>query len=185
MKNQKNKKRNFWEDFRFEFVLYINNGRREESDHIICQRLFDVKNFNEDVLSSIELKEVMDEIAGVNNGIFGEMGIIPKFFKEQSKEVCWKLYRPYLVNKSDGGRNVFENEDLFTFEIKLDKNTIAKSVFSGNWFQTDVRYAVNIRKIIPKIIEEIQNTFSKKAYTTTYEGYDLKKVIEEVDFKVD
>jgi hypothetical protein len=185
MKNEKNRKKNFWENFRFEFVLYINNGRREESDHIICQRLFDVKGFNEEVLSSLELKEVMDEIAGVHNGRYGDMGLIPKFFKEQSKDVCWKLYKPYLVSKNEPGRDIFENEDLFTFEIKLDKKTIAKSVFSGNWFQTDVRYAVNIRKIIPTIIEEIQNTFSQKAYTTTYEGYDLKKVIEEVDFKVD
>lgn len=185
MKNQKNKKKNFWEDFRFEFVLYINNGRREESDHIICQRLFDVKNYNEDVRSSLELKELMDTIAGVNNGRYGDMGIIPKFFKEQSKEVCWKLYKPYLINKVDSGRNIFENEDLFTFEIKVDKETIAKSMFSGNWFQTDVRYAVNIRKIIPRIIDEIQKTFSKNGYTTTYGEYDLKKVFEEADFKVD
>ena len=185
MANQKNKRKNFWENFRFEFILYINNGRNEqESDHIICQRLFDVKNYNEDVLKSLELKELMDLIAGVNNGQYGMMGIIPSFFKEQSKEVCWKQYKPYLIGKSDT-KNIFENEDLFTFEIRVDKKPVAKSVFSGNWFQTDVRYAVNIRDIIPTIIEEIQKTFSQNDYTTTYGQYELKTLAEEVDFKVD
>ena len=121
---------------------------------------------------------------GVHNGRYGSMGIIPTFFKEQSKEVCWKQYRPYLAGKSDT-KNIFENEDLFTFEIKVDKESVAKSVFSGNWFQTDVRYAVNIREIIPEIIDEIQKTFSRNDYTTTYGQYDLKSVVEEADFKVD
>lgn len=185
MKNQKGKRKNFWENFRFEFVLYINNGRNEqESDHIICQRLFDVKNYNDEVIGSLELKELMDDIAGIHNGAYGHMGIIPNFFKEQSKEVCWKQYKPYLISKSDT-KNIFDNEDLFTFEIKVDKETVSKSVFSGNWFQTDVRYSVNIRDIIPEIIDEIQKTFSRNDYTTTYEQHDLKRVIEEADFKVD
>lgn len=58
-------------------------------------------------------------------------------------------------------------------------------MFSGNWFQTDVRYSVNIRDIIQEIIDEIQKTFSRNDYTTTYGQHDLKRVIEEADFKVD
>ena len=37
------------EDQRFEFILYINN-------HIICQRFFNIRDFNEDSLNSFELK---------------------------------------------------------------------------------------------------------------------------------
>ena len=121
MKNQKGKRKNFWENFMFEFVLYINNGRNEqESDNIICQRLFDVKNYNDEVIGSLELKQLMDDIAGIHNGTYGHMGIIPRFFKEQSKEVCWKQYKPYLISKNDT-KDIFENEDLFTFEINVDK----------------------------------------------------------------
>ena len=48
------------EEQRFEFILYIN-------DHIICQRYFNIRDYNEDCLNSYELKELMDNIAGMNN----------------------------------------------------------------------------------------------------------------------
>ena len=66
-------------------------------------------------------------------------------------------------------------EDIFTFEIKVDKKVVAKSSFSGNWFQKDVRYEVNIREIIPNIIGEISEYFSRENYTTLYGEYDIKK----------
>jgi hypothetical protein len=184
MKNYKNKKKNFWEDFRFEFVLYINNGKNKDSKkNIICQRLFDVKGYNEDAIKSLELKELMDSIAGIQVDSIGSMGMIPNHFKEQSKQVCWDNYNPYRINNTED-KNLFEDEDIFTFEIKVDKKVVSSIQFSGNWFQTDVRYAVNIREIIPKIIEEIQEYFSRKHYTTTYEGYDLKFEFPAYDFEV-
>ena len=188
MKNYKGKRRdfkkNFWEDFRFEFVLYINNGRRkEDGNNIICQRLFDVKGYNEEALKSLEIKELMETIGGVENGQVGSMGIIPNHFKKLCKKASWDTYNPYRINTGDENRNIFEHEDVFTFEIKVDKKVVATTEFSGNWFQTDVRYQVNIREIIPEIIEEIQDFFSRNEYTTTYEGYDLKFEFPPYDFQ--
>lgn len=160
------KKRNFWDDFRFEFNLYIN-------DNIICQRLFDVKNFNKEVLHSVELKEMMDSLTGINNDSLGQMGIIPSYFKELCRNVSWRKYKPYKVYDNKDSRSIFENEDKFTFEIKVDKKVVARSEFSGNWFQTDVRYAVNIKEIIPEIISEIDYYMSRKEYTTVYNGQKL------------
>ena len=48
-------------DERFEFIFYINN-------HIICQRFFNIKNFNEDSLVSLEIKDMLDSIGGMKNG---------------------------------------------------------------------------------------------------------------------
>jgi len=184
MKNFKNSKK-FWENFRFEFVLYINNGRRkEDGNNIICQRLFDVKGFNKESLGSYELKELMDTIAGTYTSPTCGMGLIPNHFKKLSKKVCWDTYNPYRIKMDDEINDVFEHEDVFTFEIKVDKRVVATTQFSGNWFQTDVRYAVNIREIIPEIIEEIQEFLSRDEYTTTYGGYDLNFQFAPYHFKV-
>ena len=66
--------------------------------------------------------------------------------------------------ESNFKKNIFKNEDIFTFEIKVDKNIVGKSVFSGNYFPTMVRYQVNIKPIISEIIEEISESFSRKEY---------------------
>jgi hypothetical protein len=145
---------------RFEFLLRINNN-------IICQRYFSIDGYNKDVLQSVELKSLIDSIAGMNNTNIGSCGIIPKFLKDKSVDYLWGRYDPYseIRREEDASeKNIFNNEDIFTFEIKVDKNVVAKSTFSGNWFPTSVRYQVNIKPIIPEIIEEITEFFTRNQY---------------------
>jgi hypothetical protein len=157
-------KKNFWDDFRFEFNLYIN-------DNIICQRMFNVKGYNKQVLNSLELNELMRSLTGINNNELGYMGVIPTYFKYLCSNVSWRHYNPYRLSEtSENVKPMFDSEDIFTFEIKVDKRVVAKSQFSGNWFQTDVRYAVNIRDIIPEIISEIEEYMSREEYTLPYES---------------
>ncbi len=145
------------EQQRFEFLLYINN-------HIICQRFFNVRDYNEEVISSVEMKELMDNISGMNNGEWGQLGIIPRHLKEKSVDYSWNNYNPYFI-QDEGGKNAFDKIDDFQFEIKVDKISVAKSQFSGNSFPPKVRYAVDIIKIIPSIMSEIRHYFSQKNYT--------------------
>lgn len=145
---------------KFEFVLRINNN-------IICQRYFTVDGYNKNILKSDELKTLMDSIAGMNNGSFGSCGIIPKFLKDKSVDYLWGRFDPYSEVRrveDTSEKDIFKNEDIFTFEIKVDKNVVAKSTFSGNWFPTVVRYQVNIIPIIPNIIEEITEFFTREQY---------------------
>ena len=146
------------EDQRFEFVLYIN-------DHIICQRYFNIYDFNEDSIKSLELKEMMDNIAGMNNGEYGSQGIIPNHLKEKSLTYLWDNYNPYFLQPEEGSKNIFEKEDNFQFEVKVDKTSVAKTQFSGNFFPPKVRYAVDVREIIPSIMSEIRHSMSQKKYT--------------------
>ena len=122
----------------------------------------------------------MDELTSVTNP---SIGVIPKFLKATSKKHCWANYKPWSVIDNNI-TPIFEEEDIFTFELKVDKKVVAKSQFSGNWFQTDVRYNVNIKDIIPEVISEIQEYLSRDEYTTTYEGYDLINVMADHDFGV-
>lgn len=146
------------EEQRFEFILYIN-------DHIICQRYFNIRDYNEDSVKSLEIKELMDNIVGMNNGDFGYLGIIPKYLKDKSVDYLWNNYNPYFPQKEETIKNIFEKVDNFQFEIKIDKVSVAKSEFCGNFFQPKVRYSVDVREIIPSIMTEIRHYLSQKKYT--------------------
>lgn len=155
---------------RFEFSLLINNK-------IICQRLFDVKGYNENVRESIELKEMMNDIAGINTNDVGAIGIIPKFLKSKSIEYLWGYYDPYRPQKVEDilYKNINDKIDNFQFEIKVDGETIGISTFSGNMFPPKVRYSVDIRELIPEIIQEIKYYLSKNSYTKQYGPISLNR----------
>lgn len=149
------------EQERFEFVLCIN-------DHIICQRYFPIRNYNQNVLRSYELKELINNICGMNNGQYGTMGVIPKYLKNKTIDFLLNNSYYFMNQLEQNNKQTNDKEDYFTFEIKIDKKTVAKSIFSGTPFHQKFRYAVDIKEIIPEIISEIRNTFSKKIYTKTY-----------------
>lgn len=142
------------EEQRFEFVLYINN-------HIICQRYFHIRDYDE---SAPNVKEMMDSITGMHNGDFGELGLIPNHLKNKTLEYLWNNYNPYYAQVEDNSKNIYEKEDNFQFEVKVDKISIGKSEFSGNVFPPKVRYAVDIKELIPLIITEIRDHLSIKSY---------------------
>jgi hypothetical protein len=146
------------EEQRFEFIFYIN-------DHIICQRYFNIRDYNEDSINSFELKELIDNIAGMNNDSFGSMGIIPSFLKARAVDYLWVNYNPYYIQPEEGVKNIFDKIDNFQFEIKVDKTSVAKTQFSGNFFPPKVRYDVHIKDIIPAIMAEIRHFLSQKNYS--------------------
>lgn len=163
------KKQHTTEQPRFEFSLLINNN-------LICQRLFDVKGYNHQVKESLELREMMRDIVGINTNDLGAMGIIPSFLKKKSLEYLWGYYDPYRPQKTEEilYKNVNEKIDNFQFEVKVDGEILAVATFSGNQFPPKVRYSVDIRELIPEIIQEIKYYLSKNSYTSEYSGINLK-----------
>lgn len=167
-----------FEDQPFEFILYINNK-------IICQRFFSVRDFDKDSLQFLDMsemtnpirdfneesfhlnnmKEMIDSICGMNNGDFGQLGILPNFLKEKTKEYLWLNYNPYAESQSKEVRGIYEKIDDFQFEILYNKKAIAKTSFTGNFFPPKVRYAVDIKEIIPSILSEIRYYLSQNNYT--------------------
>ena len=70
-------------------------------------------------------------------------------------------------------KNIYDNEDVFTFQIKVKGKVVAQKIFSGNDYPPKVRYDVDIRSIIPEIIATIQQGLTLKNYTQEYCGYAL------------
>ena len=63
---------------RFEFLLYI-NGK------IICQRCFNIPNFNEASINSLELKEIADDC----------VWLIEDDLKQKTNESLWFYFREF------------------------------------------------------------------------------------------
>jgi len=150
---------------KFEFVLYINGN-------IICQRYFSVRNFNPKVLKSVEIVDCANEC----------VRLIQNDLKNKTYEYLYKSYNPYRkqIQEDIVVENIYNNEDVFDFEIKAttsergyDKVHRIKKRFTGNVYPQRVRYSVDIRKIIPYIIREIQETFYLQDFDVEYCGTTL------------
>jgi len=139
------------EEQRFEFVLYVNNN-------IVCQRYFHIFDFNEDSINSLDIKEMIDEIAGTS-------GIIPKYLKRKSIQYLWENYNPYFVQTDESYRAPAKKGDEFQFEFKVDKRVVVATQFSNEFFTLNPRVNVDIREVIPEIMSEIRQTTSRKNYS--------------------
>lgn len=138
---------------KFEFLLKINSN-------IICQRYFAIKNFNPKVVGSIDIIECLNDCVDMIN----------KQLKDKSLEYLWSQYNAYekqteeQINKTP----IYDKEDIFDFEIRIDEKVIAARRFTGNVYPQRVRYTVDIRDLIPKIIYRIQETMGQQNFSVEY-----------------
>ncbi len=149
-----------YENLPYEFLLRI-NGKP------IVGRNFQIKGYNPKSLRSVEMKDTIDEV----------VEIIQRQFLLKSRTYLWRYYNPYqpqIISEDDGSKkDIYENEDIFTLQIKVKGRVVAEKMFSGNVYPPKVRYDVDIRSIISEIISTIQNGLTMKKYTHEYCGYEL------------
>jgi|AntDeeMinimDraft_5_1070356.scaffolds.fasta_scaffold05304_3 hypothetical protein len=161
----------------FEFVLKIN-------DNIICQRYFNIKGYNNECRESLEMKEMMDDIMGVNQQI--KLGVIPDFFKYRCVVNSYKPYynqNNYLNDKDDifslevlkNNVNKLRNKNNDFNLDDLQKEKLVEGTFDGKMFHPNVRYEIDIRSIIPEIIGVIQDYLGSSSYTKEYGDVSLKR----------
>jgi hypothetical protein len=95
--------------------------------------------------------------------------------KNKTYDFLYKNYNPWKEQTQEEIviENIYDNEDLFDFEIKVDDKLVARKQFTGNVYPQRVRYSVDVRKIIPSIIKEIQESFSEENYSVEYCGISL------------
>jgi len=157
-----------YKTYPYEFLFLINGNP-------IVGRNFPIYNFNEDSLSSIELKELVDDC----------VDILQKHFKSKTYDYMYKYYNPYFYSTNEEVStesnpipnskpiSIYEDEDMFTFQILFNKKVVIEKIFSGNDYPPQVRYDVDVRKILPKIIDQIQQGMNQKEYEKNYCDYEL------------
>ena len=138
---------------KFEFILRINGN-------IICQRYFAVKNFNHKVIYALNTVECLEDC----------VDMIQKQLKDKSVDYLWGQFNPYDKQTGDqiNRTPIYDKEDIFDFEIRIDERVTAAKRFTGNVYPQRVRYSVDIRELIPKIISRIQETLSQEKISVEY-----------------
>ena len=138
---------------KFEFILRINGN-------IICQRYFAVKNFNPKSVNSLDLLYCIKDCA--------EM--VQNQLKKKSLEYLWGQYNAYEKQTEDqiNRTPIYEKEDIFDFEIRIDERVVGSKRFTGNVYPQRVRYSVDVRELIPKIISQIQYTLGQEKLHVEY-----------------
>lgn len=163
--------RNYTQNEKIEFLFFINEK------HLICKRTFDMYNYNDKARESLEIKTMMDNIAGVNINDIGRMGIIPTYLKKRSMEDSWLNYKPYFAQtKEDVLYNSGEKkQNSFRFEVKINNEIIGSSYFNGNNFSPSARWDIDINELVPEIISEIKDCLGRKTYTKKYGNVKLTR----------
>lgn len=139
---------------KFEFILRINGN-------IICQRYFNIRGYNDKVKDSMNIRWDLGDIVDT----------IQSYLKRQTEEFLWLNYNPYTSKNSVVKEVDKQEEDYFTFEIRVDGKIIIIERFTGMDSPPKVRYSVNIKSLIPLIIAKIQRGMSQRKYSTVGEHY--------------
>ena len=135
---------------KFEFILYINGN-------IICQRYFSVKGFNKKSLKSLEIVDAVRDCCD----------LVKDSLKDKCVDYLWKMYNPYETQNEEDitGVSIYEKEDIFEFEFRVDDKSVVKQAFTGNVYPQKVRYSVDVRELVPGIINTLQQALCLENFT--------------------
>lgn len=139
----------------FEFTLKLN-------DHIVVLRTFNIFGYNEKAPNSVDFKYTVDHC----------LEIIKENLKNKTLDFMNDNKERY-ANDTSYDQN--HNKDVFKFIVKAHGKQIAYREFTGNIYPSSVRYSVDIRDNIYRIITGIQKCLSSKdnALELNYLGYKL------------
>lgn len=124
----------------YEFVFRINNN-------IIAQRFFNVSPYNPNSVSSYELKEMVDECVRM---IQAELKMRTVVFMDE--------YKYYF--EEDPKYDWNDSPDKYHFQVKINKKVVIENSWEATLYPAKIRYDVNIKKYISRIIYLISSILS-------------------------
>lgn len=140
---------------KFEFLLSLEG-------HIICQRFFNVKDHVEQSKRSLDLhyyvKKICEEIS--------------EDLKIKSSNYLCENQNFILNSEVVEDSKVAEKEE-FLLEIKLGDDVFISRIFPAYYYHPKVRYTVDIRPKLKKILSDLTDILSSEELETTYLQYEL------------
>lgn len=140
---------------KFEFLLTLENN-------IICQRFFNVKNHNPKSRRSMDLHFAFKEIS---EQISDDLKI------KSSDYLCEN--QNYLSNFENVEDSSEKKNEHFLLEIKLNDDVFISRIFPAYYYHPKVRYTVDIRPRLKKILSDLTDILSSQELETEYLGYQL------------
>lgn len=142
---------------KFEFLLTLGGN-------IICQRFFNVKNYNPDAMNSLE---IYTYVKNISDDISEDLKIKTCDFLVENQN--------YFSNSEDVEEQAEDVKEDFLLELKLDNRVFIQRVFPAYYYHPKVRYSVDIRPKLKKILSTLTDILSSKKLGYKYFDYDLTK----------
>jgi hypothetical protein len=134
-----------------EFLLTCN-------ENIVVQRFFNVRNFNG---SATKSEEFYDYIRFFCNNLKDDLKL---------RSVVYMLENKYEITENPNmlETSITEGEENFNLYIKIDGNTICHRVFDAKVYPPKVRYTVDLRPKLKKVLSEITEILSGQNFNYFY-----------------
>ncbi len=141
---------------KLEFLLKLENN-------IVIQRFFNVTHHNPASKTSIDLYEcvtnICEDIAiDLKDRTYEMMSIDDAFISEEQRQEEIQNYK----------------EENFILEIKQGDRVFISRIFPAHIYHPKVRYAVDIRPKVRKILSDLTDVLSQKELNKDYLGYALR-----------
>lgn len=141
---------------KMEFLLTLEKN-------IVIQRYFNVINYNPASKNSLDLYECVKEICEE----------ISKDLKNKTLDYL-NENQNYFFDLVDNVEPPETKQEYFLLEIKLAEEVFISRIFPAHIYHPKVRYAVDIRPMVRKILSDLTNVLSSKTLTKKYLQYELK-----------
>jgi hypothetical protein len=140
---------------KFEFLLTLGGN-------IICQRFFNVKDHIPKSRRSMDLHYYVKEIS---DKISEDLKI------KSSDYLCEN--QNYFLNSENVEEATEKTEEYFLLQIKLGDDVFIQRTFPAHYYHPKVRYSVDIRPRLKKILSDLTDILSSSELETTYLQYEL------------
>lgn len=133
--NNKEQRKDFSDvDYRFSFIVTINDADNGENDIIIVKRDFNIFNVDEDSLKSFELKECVDDI----------VCMIDSDLKSKSRVYMWYNYDSNYVSPEFSTPIPEKQKVTFKFTLTDKGKSIISKMWSGDGYPFSIRNSVDL-----------------------------------------
>ena len=140
---------------KFEFLLTLEGN-------IICQRYFNVKDHYFQARRSMDLHYYVKNIC---NEISEDLKI------KSSNYLC--EYQNFILNSENVEDEKNQEKEHFLLEIKLGEDVFIQRIFPAYYYHPKVRYTVDIRPKLKRILSDLTDILSSDDLETTYLQYEL------------
>ena len=141
---------------KFEFLLKLENN-------IVIQRFFNVNGHNPASKTSMDLFDCVTDICED----------IANDLKDKTLDVM-NLNNDFISPEQRKEEIINYKEENFILEIKQGDRVFISRIFPAHIYHPKVRYAVDIRPKVRKILGDLTSVLSQRELTKTYLGYALR-----------
>jgi hypothetical protein len=141
---------------KMEFLITLNNN-------IVIQRYFNVRDYNPQARSSMELYEYLRDF--VEEFEYDQKMRSVIYLLENKDEI---FDNPNILQTSNT-----EGSETFNFLIKVGEQTICHRILDAKLFPPKIRYTVDIRQQVKSVLRDLTDIFSDENFVTSYMSYNL------------